>query len=120
MKRFFIFFVFHFLLLFCLVGNANSTNTSNKIIDSLLIELKIAKDTSKVNTLNLLSNKYTSISDFGNALKYATEAKQKSEDIDYKKGIGTAILNIVQQNGIHLILRMRLFILMSLWKFTNK
>ena len=94
MKRFFIFFVFHFLLLFCLVGNANSTNTSNKIIDSLLIELKIAKDTSKVNTLNLLSNKYTSISDFGNALKYATEAKQKSEDIDYKKGIGTAILNI--------------------------
>ena len=63
--------------------------------DSLLSLLK--DDTNKVNTLNAISA-FKSL-DYGNAMKYAEEAKLLSQKINFKKGEGDAYYNI---GNIHL------------------
>jgi len=75
--------------------NENRESNSNKIIDSLLQVLKtVTEDTSKINTLNMLSKKYIKISNYLQAMKYATEAGQQAEKINNKKGMASSYYNI--------------------------
>ena len=60
---------------------------NQKKIDSLLNVLKIAhEDTNKANILNSLSKQLRNTSDFEKAKKYADDALQLSQQINYKKG----------------------------------
>jgi len=73
----------------------NKNSDPNKIIDSLLTVLKtVTTDTGKVKILNVLSGKYSKISDYEQALKHATEAETEAQKIDYKKGLANAYYNI--------------------------
>jgi serine phosphatase RsbU (regulator of sigma subunit)/uncharacterized protein HemY len=78
--------------------HAEKTNKNidpNKTIDSLLTALKtVTTDTGKVQLLNALSGKYSKISNYEEALKYATEAKTEAQKIDYQKGLANAYYNI--------------------------
>jgi PAS domain S-box-containing protein len=94
MRQIFIFLYFITLFNFCALGHSFANNKSNKLIDSLLIDLSIAKDTNKVNTLNSLSKQYSNIASYDIALKYATEAQHQAKEISYSKGLGNAITNI--------------------------
>lgn len=104
MKQFLFLFLFS-LLLFSAVSPAQQLNTSgghNRTIDSLLQVLKTAKeDTTKLNTLNLLSINYLNISNNEQATQYSQQAIQQGEklillkngskeDFVIKKGIAFA------------------------------
>ncbi|MDJ1502029.1 tetratricopeptide repeat protein [Xanthocytophaga agilis] len=57
--------------------------------DSLLQQLKLAKDTSRINVLNQLSFHYNA-ADPAKAIAYATQALQLSQQLDFKKGMAQA------------------------------
>ena len=60
-------------------------------IDSLIKVLKIAKDdTSKVNTLNALSEQFWQIAKYAEGKKYAEDALLLAEKTSFKKGIANA------------------------------
>ncbi|MES2286388.1 MAG: tetratricopeptide repeat protein [Bacteroidota bacterium] len=63
-------------------------SNSNKIIDSLHIVLKKAKeDTTQVNTLNAISREYLKADNYKQALQNAEEAQQLAEKCNYKSGL---------------------------------
>jgi tetratricopeptide (TPR) repeat protein len=85
MKKLYIFLFTAFPLLL----SAQSTNSS-PLIDSILQELPLAKnDTNKVKSLDLLSFTYAKV-DPDAGLKYAAQAKELSEKLEWKKGIASA------------------------------
>lgn len=66
----------------------------NNEIDSLLAILKIEQeDTSKVNNLNELAEKYWQMSDYANALNYAQEGRVIANQIKFKSGAARASIN---------------------------
>jgi len=63
-------------------------------IDSLLATLhKAEKDTTEVNILNTLAEKYWQSSDYANALNFALEARMLSHQIKFQSGEGRAFIN---------------------------
>jgi len=64
-------------------------------IDSLIIVLKTAKDdTSKVNSINMLSKLYSNIGSYESAMQYAQQAFKLSDELYFKKGITAAYNNL--------------------------
>ncbi len=64
---------------------------NNSVIDSLVLDLKTAKeDTTKVNSLYSLSKQYRNISDFEKAMQYAESALTLADKINYKIGKANA------------------------------
>lgn len=85
------------LICFFATGNHHLCKGQNvqQTIDSLLMVLNHAnEDTGRVNTLNLLSKNYRSLSETDNSKKYAEDALRIAEKIKFKKGNITALLNI--------------------------
>lgn len=83
-------------LLFCFLFIFLSTQclAQNFQIDSIKKVISVSKeDSSKVNSLLALSKEYFSISP-GDAINYATTARDLAEKIDFKKGMGYAYKNI--------------------------
>ena len=67
-----------------------SQRNDNPKIDSLLHEIKtLPEDTSKVNTLIVLGTLYLD-SDIKEALKYGNQARDLSEKVNFRKGLGFA------------------------------
>lgn len=82
--------LFGILMLASCVSNAQQNKT-----DSLLSVLKTCnEDTSKVNTLNSLSRNYANIGKYELAMRYAQQAFQLSEKLNFKKGTAAALNNI--------------------------
>lgn len=80
--------------LFSVVGISAQAQDQLKI-DSLMNVLKTAKeDTNKANTMNALSYHLSQKGDYDKSKKYANDALQLSEKINYKKGEGNAYNNI--------------------------
>ena len=64
-------------------------------IDSLQTVLKTSKeDTSKVNTLNILSKQYMAAGNYEQALQFGKQAALQAEKLNYKKGMTDAYSNI--------------------------
>jgi len=85
------------LTLICLFFRVTAQN--QKIIDSLELVLKTAKeDTFKIKTLLALANELKS-NDPDNSIEFAKQALELSTELNYKKGIGKADI----QTGIALI-----------------
>ncbi len=83
------------LFFFCtiFIGITQLCRAGDKI-DSLLQVLKVAKeDTSKVNTLNLMSREYFLAGDFDLSRKYSTEALVLSGKLHFEKGKAISYLN---------------------------
>jgi tetratricopeptide (TPR) repeat protein len=87
---FFVLLTFATILLF-----NKSLFAQNKQIETLLGMLETAKeDTQKVKILNDLSKKLRPVGKYDEALKYASEGKELSEKLKYKKGLATSYNNI--------------------------
>ena len=89
-----------FLLLFCCCGKF--VFAQNKQIDSLILVLKTAKDTSKVNTLNVLSTQLGRNANYSESKKYADDALLLAEKLNFKKGIADSYNNtgnVYQRQG---------------------
>ncbi len=70
-------------------------DTPLSITDSLLNSLKTAKeDTSKINTLNVLSRQYLNTGSYEEAIDYAKQSKRLSEELGFKRGLGDSYSNI--------------------------
>ena len=71
-------------------------NTGSSLItDSLLNSLKKAKeDTSKINTLNVLSRQYLNTGSYEQAIEYAKKSQRLSEELEFKRGLGDSYSNI--------------------------
>ena len=82
-------------LIFILAIGSYFVSAQKNITDSLLhLLVSNIEDTTKVNTLNLLSKKYSDIGNYEQAAKCAQQALQQSEKIKYKKGIANSYNNI--------------------------
>ncbi|HLP12271.1 MAG TPA: CHAT domain-containing tetratricopeptide repeat protein [Flavobacteriales bacterium] len=89
------------LLLLSFSGIAFSTFSQTKEVDSLLSILpKMKEDTSKVNVLNILSEKAGwRIRKYDDALKYANNALPLAEKLKFKKGQANAFNNLGNINN---------------------
>ena len=73
----------------------NSRTQYNTKIDSLLSVINSVKiDTAYVNALNLLIEEFIIMGSSEQAMKYSIQARQKSEKLNYKKGIANAFNKI--------------------------
>lgn len=94
MRNYFLILSFSF---YCCLTGLSQQHVAQLNIDSLKKVLLVAKDTQRINTLNLLSKRIL----FGDnvngawdtAAKLATEAMLLSKKINYGKGTGNALLN---------------------------
>jgi tetratricopeptide (TPR) repeat protein len=76
----------------------NATDLLN--IDSLKKVLQTEKeDTNKVNMLNEVSEKFLSINDYKNAMRYANEALALAGKFNFKKGKADATYNVAETKG---------------------
>ena len=66
---------------------------NEKIIDSLLNELKTIQDTGRANTLNNLSWEYKKAHDFNKAKKYCSQALALSQKLKFSRGIARSYSN---------------------------
>jgi len=83
-----------FLFIFWPTQYAICIAQQNKKIDSLITVLKSQKeDTSKVHTLNALSNQFLRSNNIPDAIKYAQEAIGLAEKKGFKKGMADAYIN---------------------------
>jgi serine phosphatase RsbU (regulator of sigma subunit) len=83
-------FILSFLKQFCL-----AQKTGQLKIDSLLIELKKAKeDTGKVNIINKISDEYDAIGEFAKEFNYGVEGLAIAKKINYRKGAANCFINI--------------------------
>lgn len=63
--------------------------------DSIILSLKTAKeDTSKINSLNILSRQYLNTGSYEEAIKYAKQSQSLSEELGFKSGLGDSYSNI--------------------------
>lgn len=89
MKKIINYIVLVFLLVIGLISYAQQNS-----IDSLILELKLAKeDTNKINTFNLLSDNLWKVSDYDRALQYGNEAIALCNKLASKNGVKESIIN---------------------------
>ena len=89
-----------FFLIVCLINASiyglSQRDVATLNIDSLKTVLLTAKDTTRINTLNLLARRImfnTGTLPDSNTIRYIEEAMVFSRKINYRKGIGNALLN---------------------------
>ena len=84
-----------FLALACHPSFSQNNKKDDSLVDSLKKVLKTSlEDTSKVITLNELSKKLCQTSTLEESEKYANDALQLAEELNFKKGIGNSLRNI--------------------------
>ncbi|MES2285262.1 MAG: tetratricopeptide repeat protein [Bacteroidota bacterium] len=87
--------IFLLLFIFILINFQYSILAQQDRIDSLLVVLETSNDdTIKINTLSELSRSHASTGSYKDALKYAIDAQQRSQKINFKTGLGNAFNNI--------------------------
>lgn len=88
--------VSHFVIISSLVLFSIAVKAQSKKVDSLIVVLKTAKnDTSKVNTLNLLSKwQGWIVGNNDTARYYALQAKSLAEKLKHSRGLASALNNI--------------------------
>jgi len=92
---------FLFLSMFCFFHTVLLAQTPNRIIDSLLVVLEIAKeDTNKVNTLNDLAHQSRINGENEKAMQYGNSALSLAEKINFKHGEIGALRNIGKINAV--------------------
>jgi serine phosphatase RsbU (regulator of sigma subunit) len=89
-------FLKYILPVFLLITLQNDLcySQNHGVIDSLLIELKTAKDTGRSNTLNNLSWEYMKINDLSKARVYSSQALLFSQQLKFSRGIARSYSNI--------------------------
>ncbi|MDP1745473.1 MAG: tetratricopeptide repeat protein [Bacteroidota bacterium] len=87
--------IFLVLFIFILIHFQYSIYAQQDRIDSLLLVLRSSTvDTIQINTLSELSRLHNSTGNYQDALKYAIDAQQQSQKVNFKTGLGNAFNNI--------------------------
>jgi len=88
---------FYLILILIFLSGITPTHSQNRVIDDLLIKIKMSKnDSNKVNLLNKLSTEYDYLGESGyeSSLKFGNQALQLAQKISFARGITEALYNI--------------------------